>query len=49
VYPKDFQWMCANCNHASDEWTAICPECGEIGRKYWHLYANAKSNSNDEE
>ena len=49
VYPKDFQWMCANCNHASDEWTAICPECGEIGRKYWHLYANAKSNLNDEE
>ena len=48
-YPKDFQWVCANCNHVSNDWNAICPECGEIGRNYWHLYIDKKSNKIDEE
>ncbi len=37
-YPADFQWACANCGHLSSKWEAICPECNEIGRNYWHLY-----------
>ena len=44
-YPKDFQWVCANCGHASDTWEAICPECGEIGRNYWHLYIDKTENT----
>lgn len=47
-YPKDFQWMCANCGHSSDKWEAICPECGEIGRSYWHLYIDKSTNTIDE-
>lgn len=39
-YPKDFQWVCANCGHVSDKWEAICPDCGEVGRNYWHLYVD---------
>lgn len=42
-YPKDFQWVCANCGHTSDEWNAICPECSEIGRNYWHLFVDNNS------
>jgi HemY protein len=37
-YPKDFKWVCANCGMVHDEWKAICPNCAEIGRIYWHLY-----------
>ena len=37
-YPKDFKWVCANCGTVHDEWKAICPNCAEIGRIYWHLY-----------
>lgn len=48
-YPKDFQWVCANCNHTDDKWNAICPKCGEIGRNYWHLYVDNKSNLYDED
>ena len=48
-YPKDFQWVCANCNHVSNDWNAICPECGEIGRNYWHLYVDKKSATHDED
>lgn len=48
-YPKDFQWVCANCNHASNEWNAICPECGEIGRNYWHLYIDKNPATHDED
>lgn len=47
-YPKDFQWVCANCGHVSDQWDAICPECGEIGRNYWHLYVDKSVSTNDE-
>ena len=39
-FPKDFQWVCANCGHVEDVWTPICPDCGEIGRSYWHLYVD---------
>ncbi len=38
--PKDFQWVCANCGHVEDVWLPICPDCGEIGRNYWHLYVD---------
>lgn len=38
--PKDFQWVCANCGHVEDVWKPICPDCGEIGRNYWHLYVD---------
>ena len=39
-YPKDFQWVCAKCGYTTDKWHPICPECGEIGRCYWHLYVD---------
>ena len=42
-YPKDFQWVCANCGHVSDTWLPICPNCSEIGRSYWHLYVDKES------
>lgn len=48
TYPKDFQWVCANCGHIADEWTPICPKCGEIGRNYWHLYVDKNSSSIEE-
>lgn len=38
--PKDFQWVCANCGHVEENWLPICPDCGEIGRNYWHLYVD---------
>ena len=47
-YPKDIQWVCANCGHVSDKWEAICPQCGEIGRSYWHLYVDKNINSVEE-
>lgn len=47
-YPKDFQWVCANCGHVSESWQAICPQCGEVGRHYWHLYVDTKSTSLEE-
>lgn len=47
-FPEDFQWICANCGHTADEWSPICPSCGEIGRNYWHLYVD-KEASNIEE
>ena len=47
-YPKDFQWICANCGHVSDEWQAICPDCGEVGRHYWHLYADKEISDIDD-
>lgn len=47
-YPKDFQWVCANCGHTTDKWEPICPECREIGRIYWHLYVD-KDNALSEE
>ena len=37
-YAKDFQWICANCGKAHNTWEAICDNCGEVGRIYWHLY-----------
>jgi uncharacterized membrane-anchored protein len=48
-YPKDFQWVCANCGHISDKWHSICDECGEIGRNYWHLYVDEKGSNTEEE
>ena len=42
-FPKDFQWVCANCGHTSEEWLPICPECGEVGRHYWNLYVDNNS------
>lgn len=47
-YPKDFQWVCANCGHVSDKWEAICPDCGEVGRNYWHLYVDKDAGSNED-
>jgi uncharacterized membrane-anchored protein len=41
--PKDFQWVCANCGHTESTWQPICPDCGEIGRNYWHLYVDKKT------
>lgn len=46
--PKDFQWVCANCGHVTDSWEPICPECGEIGRSYWHLYVDKEATTADE-
>ena len=43
IYPKDFQWVCANCGHTKSEWNSICEKCGEIGRNYWHLYIDKNS------
>ena len=37
-YPKDFKWVCANCGTVHDDWKAICDNCAEVGRVYWHLY-----------
>lgn len=48
LYPKDFQWVCANCGHTSDQWAPICPQCGEIGRNYWHLYVDKNSSLTEE-
>ena len=42
-YPKDFQWICANCGKVHNQWEAICEDCGEIGRVYWHLYIDNNS------
>lgn len=47
-YAKDFQWVCANCGHMADSWQPICPECGEVGRNYWHLYVDHNLSSIDE-
>lgn len=47
-FPKDFQWVCANCGHVEDEWKPICPDCGEIGRSYWHLYVDNETTSVEE-
>lgn len=47
-YPKDFQWVCANCGHISESWQAICPQCGEVGRHYWHLYVDTRPGSIEE-
>lgn len=46
--PKDFQWVCANCGHIEDRWEPICPQCGEIGRSYWHLYIDKDVSDIDE-
>lgn len=47
-FPKDFQWVCANCGHVEDEWLPICPDCGEIGRNYWHLYVDNEATAVEE-
>ena len=47
-YPKDFQWVCANCGHISEAWQAICPQCGEVGRHYWHLYVDTNKSTSEE-
>jgi len=47
-FPKDFQWVCANCGHTEDNWAPICPECGEVGRNYWHLYVDKESTAVEE-
>ena len=47
-FPKDFQWVCANCGHVEDHWTPICPDCGEIGRNYWHLYVDNETTAVEE-
>ncbi len=46
--PKDFQWVCANCGHIENHWEPICPECGEVGRNYWHLYVDKESTAVEE-
>ncbi len=49
-YPRDFQWVCANCGHIHEKWEPICDKCDEIGRIYWHLYIdNTSSEIKDEE
>lgn len=47
-FAKDFQWVCANCGHTAETWQPICPECGEIGRAYWHLYVDKDSSTAEE-
>lgn len=47
-FAKDFQWVCANCGHTTETWQPICPECGEIGRAYWHLYVDKDSSAVEE-
>lgn len=47
-YPKDFQWVCASCGHTSENWQAICPQCGEVGRHYWHLYVDTYKVSSED-
>ena len=47
-FPKDFQWVCANCGHVENVWQPICPDCGEIGRNYWHLYVDNERTSVEE-
>ncbi len=37
-YAQDFKWVCAKCGTVHNEWNAICENCGEVGRIYWHLY-----------
>ncbi len=46
--PKDFQWICANCGHVEEAWLPICPDCGEIGRNYWHLYVDNETSNIEE-
>lgn len=46
--PKDFQWVCANCGHVEDVWKPICPDCGEVGRNYWHLYVDNEASNVEE-
>lgn len=46
--PKDFQWVCASCGHMSESWQAICPQCGEVGRHYWHLYVDTNKTLSEE-
>ncbi|MBR5599320.1 MAG: hypothetical protein IKW39_04690 [Alphaproteobacteria bacterium] len=41
-YPRDFQWVCANCGSIHEKWEPICDKCDEIGRIYWHLYTDNK-------
>lgn len=48
-YPKDFQWVCANCGHTDSNWHSICEECGEIGRNYWHLYIDKQETTIEED
>ncbi|MCM1324629.1 MAG: hypothetical protein NC218_10945 [Acetobacter sp.] len=48
AFPKDFQWVCANCGHIENIWQPICPDCGEIGRNYWHLYVDNESTAVEE-
>ncbi len=48
AFPKDFQWVCANCGHIEDAWHPICPDCGEIGRNYWHLYVDNEQTAIEE-
>jgi len=47
-FPKDFQWVCANCGHVEEKWLPICPDCGEIGRNYWHLYVDNEQTAVEE-
>lgn len=31
------KWVCAPCGHASAQWTAICPHCGQFGAASWMI------------
>lgn len=52
---RDSVWVCADCGEESDEWNAVCSNCGAIGRSKWHLYVDENvaepqvSENNDED
>ncbi len=33
--PQDPAWICGHCGHKADQWSAICPQCGEVDRLEW--------------
>ncbi|HYP63524.1 MAG TPA: heme biosynthesis HemY N-terminal domain-containing protein [Acidocella sp.] len=28
-------WVCAACHHTSQDWSALCPSCGKLGKLRW--------------
>lgn len=38
ICANDSAWVCEDCGHASQDWEAVCPNCGSFGREKWHLY-----------
>jgi HemY protein len=34
-------WVCADCHHTAQDWAAICPACGKLGRLRWRTPGSA--------